>query len=140
MGPCLPLREGIDGYQILGLSIISASEHDNGFHIVYIYDNTSTQSCEHGRHLLNLFLGEVITTDLDCFMEFPVHVHVLNNSSKDTTNTNRNIVLISEADFLECLQLLGSQQLRVVARSRKFWQFVLFQLLKKQSHLFLCLN
>lgn len=43
----LPLCKGVNRYQIFGLAIISAAEHNDCFHIMNIYHNSTTQSCKH---------------------------------------------------------------------------------------------
>ena len=37
-------------------------------------------------------------------MELPVEMHILDHSSKYSTNTNRNIIFISETNLLICLK------------------------------------
>ena len=63
------------------------------FSIGNINHNTTTQSCQGCYHFLILFLWKVITTKLYFVMEFPAHMHVLDNPSKDSTNSNRDILL-----------------------------------------------
>ena len=136
----LPFCKGVDRYQILWLPIVSASEHDNSFHVMYVDNNTTTQSRNHGGHLLNFFLGEVITTNLHSLMKLPMQMHILDNSSKDSTDTYRNIIFISETNLLICLELLRSQKLRIMSWGWQLWQLVLFQLLQKQCNFFLGLH
>lgn len=102
----LPFRKGIERYQILRLTVISSTKHDDCFCIMYIYHYTTTQPCKHSCHFLDFLLREIITTNLYGLVKLPVHVHILDNSSKDPTNTNRNIVFISEANLLKSLKLL----------------------------------
>lgn len=110
----LPFCKGVERYQIFGLAIVSATKHDYCFDIMYINHNATTQSCKYGCHFLNLFFREVITTNLDSLVKLPMEMHVLDDSSKDPTNTNRNIIFISKANLLICLKLLRSKKLWIM--------------------------
>lgn len=102
----LPFCQGIDRYQTFGLAVISSTKHDDCFNIMYVNHNTTTQSCKHSCHFLDFLFGEVIATNLYSLMKLPVHMHILHNSSKNPTNTNRNIIFISEANLFKSLKLL----------------------------------
>lgn len=125
----LPFGKSIDGNQIFWLAIISSTEHDNCFHIVYVNDNSTTQSRKHGCHFLYLFFGEVITTNLHCLMKFPVEMHILDNSSKDPTDSNGNIIFVPESNLFKCLKLLRGQKLGIMHRRRQLWKLILLEFL-----------
>ena len=97
---------------------------------MYVYDNPTAQPRYHGRHLFNLLLWKVIAANLHRLMKLPVHMHVLDHSSKDSTNTNRDVVFILETDFLERLDLLRCEKLRIMNRGWQLRKIVLLELLQ----------
>ena len=97
---------------------------------MYINDYPAAKSRYHGGHLFDLFLWEVIAANLHRLMKLPVHMHVLDHSSKDSTNTNRDVVFILETDFLERLDLLRCEKLRIMNRGWQLRKIVLLELLQ----------
>lgn len=138
--PHLPLRKSVDGDQILRLPVVPPPEHDDRLHIMDVHNDAAAQPRQHGRHVLDFLLWEVIAADLHGLMELPMEMHVLDDSAEDPSDSHRDVIPVPEADLPVRLELLWRQQLWIMAGGGEFGQLILLELLEQQGNLLLGLQ